>query len=240
MLARRSRRPAGARFWSKDGCRSWSFSSCPQSSAWCWDGDHNMRELDDSSTSSAVRLKPHFDIFNSFRQAYAPWVMGRTTRKKRWASSSHCLPLRVHEQWGKASHASFQGLAGKHEAAWWIILSCHAAMALGTMAGGWRIVKTIGSPNHPTSETRRRLLSRDGGGDYDRFGNACKVPILTTHAIGGAVSGVGASWLARSALDLGLEDRCGLGRHLPRCSIDRCRRICICSVRYSAIHPIVT
>jgi PiT family inorganic phosphate transporter len=42
------------------------------------------------------------------------------------------------------------------------------------MAGGWRIVKTIGSPNHPTSETHRRLLSRDGGGDYDRFGNACK------------------------------------------------------------------
>jgi hypothetical protein len=96
-----------------------------------------MRELDDSSTSSAVRLKPHFDIFNSFRQAYAPWVMGRTTGKKRWASSSHCLPLRVHEQWGKASHASFQGLAGKHETAWWIILSCHAAMALGT--NGWRL-----------------------------------------------------------------------------------------------------
>jgi inorganic phosphate transporter, PiT family len=33
----------------------------------------------------------------------------------------------------------------KHEIAWWIVLSCHAAMALGTLLGGWRIVKTIGS-----------------------------------------------------------------------------------------------
>ena len=33
----------------------------------------------------------------------------------------------------------------KHEIAWWIVLSCHAAMALGTLFGGWRIVKTIGS-----------------------------------------------------------------------------------------------
>jgi PiT family inorganic phosphate transporter len=33
----------------------------------------------------------------------------------------------------------------EHNVAWWIILSCHAAIALGTMFGGWRIVKTMGS-----------------------------------------------------------------------------------------------
>ena len=33
----------------------------------------------------------------------------------------------------------------EHNVAWWIILTCHAAIALGTMFGGWRIVKTMGS-----------------------------------------------------------------------------------------------
>jgi PiT family inorganic phosphate transporter len=32
-----------------------------------------------------------------------------------------------HAQWSKASHSGFQGPAGKHEIAWWIKLSCHAA-----------------------------------------------------------------------------------------------------------------
>jgi hypothetical protein len=39
----------------------------------------------------------------------------------------------------------FHFLGAKHELAMWIILSCHAAMAIGTLFGGWRIVKTMGS-----------------------------------------------------------------------------------------------
>ena len=52
----------------------------------------------------------------------------------------------------------------------WIVLSAHAAIAMGTLSGGWRIVKTMGQ----------------------RITNA-GVPVSTTHVITGAISGVGAA-----------------------------------------------
>jgi len=98
-----------------------------------------------------------------------------------------------HQQWGKASHSGFQGLAGKHEIAWWIILSCHAAMALGTMAGGWRIVKTIGSRITPHLRPVGGFSAEMAAAITIGLATLAKVPISTTHAIGGAVSGVGAT-----------------------------------------------
>ncbi len=74
---------------------------------------------------------------------------------------------------------------------WPIILSCHAAIALGTMAGGWRIVKTMGS--------KITKLKPVGGfcaetaAALTLFGNtALGIPVSTTHTITGAISGVGA------------------------------------------------
>jgi PiT family inorganic phosphate transporter len=98
-----------------------------------------------------------------------------------------------HAQWGKASHSGFQGLTGKHEIAWWIILSCHAAMALGTMAGGWRIVKTIGSRITPHLRPVGGFSAEMAAAITIGLATIAKVPISTTHAIGGAVSGVGAT-----------------------------------------------
>ena len=98
-----------------------------------------------------------------------------------------------HEQWGKASHSGFQGLVGKHEIAWWIILSCHAAMALGTMAGGWRIVKTIGSRITPHLRPLGGFSAEMAAATTIGLATVAKVPISTTHAIGGAVLGVGAT-----------------------------------------------
>jgi PiT family inorganic phosphate transporter len=97
-----------------------------------------------------------------------------------------------HEQWGKASHGGFQGF-GKHEIAWWIILSCHAAMALGTMAGGWRIVKTIGSRITPHLRPVGGFSAEMAAATTIGLATLAAVPISTTHAIGGAVSGVGAT-----------------------------------------------
>jgi PiT family inorganic phosphate transporter len=97
-----------------------------------------------------------------------------------------------HEQWGKAG-SGFQGLFGKHEIAWWIILSCHAAMALGTMAGGWRIVKTIGSRITPHLRPLGGFSAEMAAATTIGLATIAKVPISTTHAIGGAVSGVGAT-----------------------------------------------
>jgi PiT family inorganic phosphate transporter len=84
-------------------------------------------------------------------------------------------------------------LAGKHEIAWWLILSCHAAMALGTMSGGWRIVKTIGSGITPHLRPVGGFSAELAAATTIGLATVAKVPISTTHAIGGAVSGVGAT-----------------------------------------------
>ncbi len=85
----------------------------------------------------------------------------------------------------------------QHGIAWWIILSCNAAIALGTMFGGWRIVKTMGS-----GITRLQPI----GGFCAETAAATTIigstflgiPISTTHAITGSILGVGSSKSIRS------------------------------------------
>ena len=74
----------------------------------------------------------------------------------------------------------------------WIVLLCHAAMGLGTLAGGWRIVKTVGM--------RITKLRPYGGACAETaaalslFTTAqCGIPVSTTHTITGAIIGVGSS-----------------------------------------------
>ena len=74
----------------------------------------------------------------------------------------------------------------------WVILVCHAAIALGTMFGGWRIVKTMGM--------RITKLQPIGGfcaetaGALTLLGTALAgIPVSTTHTITGAIVGVGAT-----------------------------------------------
>ena len=74
----------------------------------------------------------------------------------------------------------------------WIILSCHAAMGVGTALGGWRIVKTMGmkiTKLRPvggfcaeTSGALTLFLATHGG-----------IPVSTTHTITGSIVGVGAT-----------------------------------------------
>ena len=74
----------------------------------------------------------------------------------------------------------------------WIILSCHGAIALGTMFGGWRIVKTMGM--------RLTKLAPIGGFSAETAGattiigaSLLGIPVSTTHTITGAIVGVGAT-----------------------------------------------
>jgi len=82
--------------------------------------------------------------------------------------------------------------------AWWIILSCHAAIALGTMSGGWRIVKTMG--HHITRLQPVGGFCAETAAAIAIFGftRMRGVPISTTHAITGAILGVGCTRGIRS------------------------------------------
>jgi inorganic phosphate transporter, PiT family len=72
----------------------------------------------------------------------------------------------------------------------WVILSCHVAMALGTLSGGWRIVQTMGM--------RITKLAPVGGFCAETSGaitlflaTSLGVPVSTTHTITGAIVGAG-------------------------------------------------
>jgi len=72
----------------------------------------------------------------------------------------------------------------------WVILSCHAAIALGTYFGGWRIVKTLGmrlTKLHPVGG----FCAETGGGVTIVFLSLLGIPLSTTHTITGAIVGAG-------------------------------------------------
>jgi PiT family inorganic phosphate transporter len=74
----------------------------------------------------------------------------------------------------------------------WVVLSCQAAMAFGTLAGGWRIVHTMGSKI--TRLTPQQGFCAETGGAITLFlATHLGVPVSTTHTITGAIVGVGAA-----------------------------------------------
>src|SRR5712664_565970 len=84
------------------------------------------------------------------------------------------------------------GLLKSFVVPYWVIICCHLAIAGGTMAGGWRIIKTMGQ--------RITKLNPFGGFAAETAGGltlvgtaAFGIPVSTTHTITGAIVGVGAS-----------------------------------------------
>jgi PiT family inorganic phosphate transporter len=79
----------------------------------------------------------------------------------------------------------------------WIVLSCHAAIALGTLFGGWRIVKTMGQ--RITKLRPFEGFCAETAGALTLFGAThFGIPVSTTHTITGAIIGVGATKRASS------------------------------------------
>ena len=69
----------------------------------------------------------------------------------------------------------------------------HAAIALGTLSGGWRIVKTMGSKITKLQPVGG-FCAETAGGDHDRSASTlCGIPVSTTHTITGAIVGVGST-----------------------------------------------
>ena len=79
----------------------------------------------------------------------------------------------------------------------WVIVSCYVAISLGTMFGGWRIVKTMGQ-----KITKLRPVggfAAETGGAITLFmASSLGIPVSTTHTITGAIVGVGSAHRARA------------------------------------------
>ena len=74
----------------------------------------------------------------------------------------------------------------------WVVLACQASMALGTLLGGWRIVRTMGL--RLTKLTPVQGFCAEIGGAITLFmATGLGVPVSTTHTITGAIVGVGAA-----------------------------------------------
>jgi PiT family inorganic phosphate transporter len=89
------------------------------------------------------------------------------------------------------------GVTGRDHLPLWVIVSCYIAIALGTLFGGWRIVKTMGQ-----KITKLRPVggfAAETGGAMTLFlASTLGIPVSTTHTITGAIVGVGSAQRTRA------------------------------------------
>ena len=86
--------------------------------------------------------------------------------------------------------ANVQG--AKDTAPAWVIIACYVAMGLGTLIGGWRIVKTMGQKITKLKPVHG-FCAETGGAITLFLATALGIPVSTTHTITGAIVGVGAT-----------------------------------------------
>jgi PiT family inorganic phosphate transporter len=83
-------------------------------------------------------------------------------------------------------------LKGEFHVPEWVVLSCYAAISLGTLSGGWRIIRTMGTGL--TKLNHHSGFCASTAGSIVVFGaSAMGIPVSTTHAITGSVVGTGAA-----------------------------------------------
>ena len=89
------------------------------------------------------------------------------------------------------------GITTREHLPYWVIVSCYVAIALGTLFGGWRIVKTMGQ-----KITKLRPVggfAAETGGAMTLFlASSFGIPVSTTHTITGAIVGIGAAQRTRA------------------------------------------
>jgi PiT family inorganic phosphate transporter len=89
------------------------------------------------------------------------------------------------------------GVTGRDHLPAWVIVSCYIAIALGTLFGGWRIVKTMGQKITKLKPVGG-FAAETGGAMTLFLASTLGVPVSTTHTITGAIVGVGAAQRTRA------------------------------------------
>jgi len=130
-----------------------------------------------------AKMDKHFRIIQLFTAAAYSLGHGGNDAQKTMGIIAALLYASV---W-KGQQAAFNG---SHHFPYWIVVVCCLAIALGTMAGGWRIVKTMGM-----KITKLRPYGgacAESAAAISLFAStAMGIPVSTTHTITGAIVGVG-------------------------------------------------
>jgi inorganic phosphate transporter, PiT family len=83
-------------------------------------------------------------------------------------------------------------LSGPFRIPFWVVLAAHAAIGLGTLSGGWRIIHTMGSKITKLQPVHG-FAAETGAASAILVATVLGVPVSTTHAITGSIVGVGAT-----------------------------------------------
>ena len=158
-------------------------------------------------TSAAIVLSPAVGLMLALLLVLlVSWIFARFTpqRADRWFRKLQLVSASLYSLGHGGNDAQktmgiiavllySQGLLhGGFHVPFWVVLSCQAAMGLGTLFGGWKIVHTMGSKI--TRLTPAQGFCAETGGAITLFmATHLGIPVSTTHTITGAIVGVGAS-----------------------------------------------
>src|SRR5687768_5671630 len=132
------------------------------------------------------------------------WMFRRSTPKKMdvWFRKLQLLSAAVfsyshgtndaQKTMGIIATALFTGgvLKGEFYIPLWVVFAAHAAIALGTLSGGWRIIRTMGG-RLTRLKPRSGFCAETAAAISILFSTELKMPVSTTHTVAGAIAGVG-------------------------------------------------
>ena len=132
------------------------------------------------------------------------WMFRRSTPKKMdvWFRKLQLLSAAIfsyshgtndaQKTMGIIATALFTGgiLKGEFYIPLWVVFAAHAAIALGTLSGGWRIIRTMGG-RLTRLKPRSGFCAETAAAISILFSTELKMPVSTTHTVAGAIAGVG-------------------------------------------------
>ena len=144
-----------------------------------------------SRKGNPFRLEKRFKGFQLLSSALFSLGHGGNDAQKVMGIIAAALIVYFHGATEVPHWAHIEMVNGKvHDIPHWIVLGCYTAIAFGTLIGGWRIVKTMGSKI--TKLTPFEGVAAESAGAVLLFGTeAFGIPVSTTHTITGAIMGTG-------------------------------------------------
>ena len=145
-------------------------------------------------------------LLGSLMMVLVAWILRRTSPRKvdRWFRRLQLLSASFYSLGHGGNDAqktigiiwmlliSAGTIGAKDPVPVWVIVSCYVAIGLGTMFGGWRIVKTMGQKITKLKPVGG-FCAETGGAVTLFVATAMGIPVSTTHTITGAIIGVGAA-----------------------------------------------